>query len=54
MSAQNRNSHSFIVTTRLKGIVQPINDNHDVESLFKEFPNRMQAVVDNEGDRINK
>ena len=41
-------------TARLKGIVQHINNNHDVESLCKEFPDRMQAVVDNEGDRINK
>ena len=41
-------------TTHLKGIAQHINNNHDVESLCREFPDRMQAVVDNEGDRMNK
>ena len=41
-------------TARLKAIVQYINDNHDIESLCREFPDRMQAVIDNEGDRINK
>lgn len=41
-------------TTRLKGIVQHINDHHDVDSLCREFPDRLQALVDNEGDRINK
>ena len=35
-------------------IVQYINDHHDVEGLCREFPDRLQAVVDNEGDRINK
>ena len=41
-------------TTRLKGIVQHINDHHDVEGLCGELPDRMQDVVDKEGDRINK
>ena len=29
-------------------------DHHDVDGLCREFPNRLQALVDNEGDRINK
>jgi len=41
-------------TTRLKGIVQYCNDNYNVDGLCREFPDRMQALVDNEGDRINK
>ena len=41
-------------TTRLKGIVQHINDNHDIESLCKEFPDRMAEVARREGDKINK
>ena len=41
-------------TTRLKGIVQHINDNHDVESLCREFPERLEELVRRGGDRINK
>ena len=41
-------------TSRLKAIVQHCNDNHDIDSLCREFPDRMQMLVDNEGDRINK
>ena len=41
-------------TTRLKGIVQYINDHHDVDGLCREFPDRLRELVDNEGDRINK
>ena len=38
----------------LKGILQYCNENYDVDSLCREFPDRMQMLVDNEGDRINK
>ena len=33
---------------------QHCNDNYNVDSLCRELPDRMQALVDNEGDRINK
>ena len=34
--------------------VQHINDHHDVDSLCRQFPDRLQAMIDNEGGRINK
>ena len=41
-------------TKRLQSICQDINSNCDVEGLCNRFPGRVQAVVDAEGDRINK
>ena len=38
-------------TTRLKAIVQHCNDNHDIDSLCRELPDRMADVVAREGDR---
>jgi len=40
--------------TRIKAICQHINDNHDVEGLCKEFPARLQMLVDAEGGRFKK
>ena len=40
--------------TRLKGICEHINDNHDVDGLCREFPQRLQMLVDAKGDRIKK
>ena len=40
--------------TRLKGICEHINANHDVEGLCREFPERLQMLIDAEGDRIRK
>ena len=42
------------LTSRMRGIVQYINANHDVENLCRELPARMQAVIDAEGGRISK
>jgi len=39
---------------RMRGIVQHINANHDVENLCKEMPDRVQDVIDAEGGRISK
>ena len=39
---------------RLRDIATDINANLNVEGLCKEFPQRVQAVVDNEGDNIAK
>ena len=41
-----------VVASRLKGIVQEINDTLDVEGLCRAFPKRVQGVCDAEGDRI--
>jgi len=38
--------------TRMKRIVQDINDTLDVEGLCRAHPKRVQAVIDAEGDRI--
>ena len=38
--------------TRLRSIFQDINDNLDVEGLCWSLPERLQALVDAEGDRI--
>ena len=40
--------------SRIKAICQHINDNHDVEGLCKEFPMRLQMLVDAEGGRFEK
>ena len=40
--------------TRLQTICQDINNNCDVDALCRRFPQRVQMVVDAEGDRINK
>ena len=40
--------------TRLQTICQDINKNCDVDALCRRFPQRVQMVVDAEGDRINK
>ena len=39
---------------RLRRICQEVNANHDVESLCKEFPTRLQSLVDAKGDHIGK
>ena len=41
-------------STRLKSICQHINDNHDIDGLCRELPQRLQMLVDAEGDRIPK
>ena len=38
--------------SRMKGIVQEINDTLDVEGLCRAFPKRLQKLVDAKGDRI--
>jgi hypothetical protein len=40
--------------TRLKGICEHINTKHDVDGLCRAFPQRLQMLVDAEGDRIGK
>ena len=40
------------VVTRMKGIVQKINDDLDVEGLCRQFPRRVQELIDAEGDRL--
>ena len=37
---------------RLRGICQYINANHDVEGLCRKLPERLEKLVDAEGDRI--
>ena len=37
---------------RLRGICQHVNANYDVDGLCRKFPERLQKVVDAEGDRI--
>ena len=39
--------------TRLKGVVQEINDDLNVEGLCRAFKQRVQTLVDREGDRIS-
>ncbi len=39
---------------RMRGIVQHINANHDVENLCRELPDRIEEVIDAEGGRISK
>ena len=39
--------------SRLKGIVQDINDTLNVEGLCRAFPQRLQKLVDRDGDRIS-
>lgn len=39
---------------RMRGIVQHINANYDVENLSRELPDRIQEVIDAEGGRISK
>ena len=41
-------------STRLRNIATDINAHLNVEGLCNEFPQRIQAVVDNEGDNIAK
>ena len=41
-------------SARMRGIVQHINTNHDVENLCRELPDRIQEVIDAEGGRISK
>ncbi len=38
--------------SRLKGIVQDINDSLDVDGLCRALPKRVQGVIDAEGDRL--
>ena len=40
--------------TRLKTRVASINSNHDVESLRREFPERIEQVHAGDGDRLPK
>ena len=40
--------------TRLKTRVAFINSNHDVESLCREFPERIEQVHARDGDRLPK
>ena len=40
--------------SRLKGICEHINANHDVEGLCRGFPGRFPKVIDAQGDRIGK
>ena len=40
--------------TRMKGICEHINAHHDVDGLCRELPDRLQSLVDAEGDRISK
>ena len=37
---------------RLRGIVQDINDNCNVDSLCRALPRRLQQIIDAEGDRV--
>lgn len=39
---------------RLRGIAHSINSTYDVEGLCKEFPERVQEMLDREGDRLRK
>ena len=41
-------------TTRLKACCAEINRAYDVESLCRALPRRIEALIDSEGDRINK
>ena len=41
-------------TARIKRICQSVNDHHDVEGLCRQFPSRLQQLVDAEGDRLGK
>ena len=56
--AQNRMPRPWEETpeqfaTRLKGIVQEINDTLNVDGLCRAFPQRLQKLVDRDGDRIS-
>ena len=37
------------LSARMRGIVQHINTNHDVENLCRELPDRLQDVIDAKG-----
>ena len=39
---------------RLKEQTAIINDNYDVDSLCREFPDRLKQLRDNDGDRLKK
>ena len=39
---------------RARKVVANINDTHDVAGLGREFPQRLQSVVDGEGERLRK
>jgi len=41
-------------STRLKACCAKINASYDVEGLCRAFPRRIEALVDNDGDRISK
>ena len=40
--------------TRLRGICEHVNQNHAVEDLCLEFPERMRALVEKKGDKLQK
>ena len=40
--------------TRLKSIAQHINTNHEVANLCMAFPDRIDALVLNKGEKIGK
>ena len=54
MPAEPWNETTAEFRTRLKGICDFINSNYDVDGLCREFPQRLQMLVDAEGDRIKK
>ena len=39
---------------RARRVVKYINENYDVAALCREFPHRLQKVVDGEGERLRK
>ena len=41
-------------TARIKACCAKINQSYDVDGLCRAFPRRIQALIDSEGDRINK
>ena len=41
-------------TKRARKVVAHINNTHDVAGLCREFPQRLQSVVDGEGERLRK
>ena len=40
--------------SRLKAGAAFINENYDVDALCREFPDRLQQLLDREGDRLRK
>ena len=41
-------------TERMKGIAAYINENYDVEGLCRELPDRLEELVEREGDRLDE